>query len=270
MNRVALDLGFIQIYWYSLFIFLGLFLGSFVVYKELKKQNVDLDSFINLLFYTVIIAIIGARLYFVLFHLSYYLQNPLEIIEIWHGGLAIHGAIIAGGAFLLIVTKKYHINRLKLFDILVVGLILGQVIGRWGNFFNGEAYGAITSKAALLKQGFPSFLIEGMYIEGAYHQPTFFYESLWNLIGFFLLLFLRRSKHLKVGQLTGVYFMWYSFIRFFIEGMRLDSLMLGPLRIAQVVSVFLFVIGFYLVFIRYRKEPPLAHLYRKEKLYERI
>ncbi len=270
MDRVAFDLGFIQIYWYSLFIFLGVIAGSLVIYQEAKKQSLALDDFVDLVFYTVIVAIIGARLYYVAFNLTYYLQNPVEIFEVWHGGLAIHGAILAGCLFLWFYTKKKHLNLGKLLDILVVGLILGQVIGRWGNFFNREAFGAITTKAALVRQGLPDFIIQGMYVNGAYHQPTFLYESFFNFLGFFVLIGVRRYRYLKVLQLTGVYLMWYSSIRFVVEGLRLDSLMLGPIRIAQLVSLLLFILGVYLVFIRHLKQPKLANLYAKESLYERV
>ena len=270
MNRIVLDLGFIQIYWYSIFILLGVIVGSVFVYREAKKQGLSTDQLVDLIFYTMIIAIIGARVYYVAFNLDYYLANPLSIFEIWNGGLAIHGGIISGFLFLVFYTKKKHIRLLKLLDILIVGLIIGQVIGRWGNFFNGEAYGAVVTKETLMKQGIPTFIINGMYIDGVYHQPTFLYESVANLIGFFLLLLLRRYKYLKTGQLTGFYLVWYAVVRFFIEGLRTDSLMLGPLRVAQLVSICLLLIGLYLLFIKYRKEPKLSHLYQKEAIYERV
>lgn len=270
MNRVALDLGFLQIYWYTLFIFFGVFMACLVIYKEAKKQKLDMDFFTNLVFYVVIFGILGARLYYVLFNLDYYMANPIEIFQTWHGGLAIHGGILAGLAFLLFYCHKYHVNTLKLVDIIVVGLILGQVIGRWGNFFNGEAYGEVVSKAYLVKQGLPNFIIDGMYLNGAYHQPTFLYESLWNFVGFFVLLGIRHYRYLKVGFLTGLYLMWYAVIRFIIEGMRLDSLMLGPLRIAQVVSILMFLIGFFLCFIKHRKEPKLGRLYQEEAMYHKV
>ena len=259
MDRIALDLGFIKIYWYSIFILLGVIFGVLVVYKEAKKQGMNQELFFNMIFYTAIIAIIGARLYYVLFNLDYYLQRPIEIFEIWNGGLAIHGGILAGLIFLIWYCKKHKINTLKLLDIIVVGLILGQAIGRWGNFFNQEAYGGTTTAAYLESLYLPEFIIHGMYIGGAYRQPTFYYESLWNAIGFVLLLLLRKRKNLRLGQLTGFYFMWYSFARFMIEGMRTDSLMLGKIRIAQLVSILLFLIGFYFFFFHKRKEKKLYH-----------
>ncbi len=270
MDRVALDLGFIQIYWYSIFIFLGVFFGSLLVYFESKKQHFDTDQLVDLVFYTVIISVIGARVYYVLFNLDTYLSNPISILEIWNGGLAIHGGILAGLFFLFFYTRKNKIRFLKLLDILVIGLIVGQMIGRWGNFFNGEAYGAIVSRATLVKQHIPSFVIQGMYLDGAYHQPTFLYESFGNLIGFVVLLCLRRYKYLKVGQLTGVYLMWYAFLRFWIEGMRLDSLMLGSFRVAQLISILMLLVGVYLVFLKNLREPKLKSLYHKEDIYEKV
>ena len=215
-------------------------------------------------FYTIIFAFLGARIYYVLFNLSYYLSKPIEILYIWHGGLAIHGGIIGGLLYLLYYKKKHHINLLKLLDILVVGLIIGQAIGRWGNFFNSEAYGYVTSYSYLKSLYIPEFIIKGMYINANYYMPTFFFESMWNLLGFIILLLIRKFyKKLKTGQLLGFYMMWYSFIRFIIEGMRLDSLMLGSFRVAQLVSIVLFVGGVYLVFLRKNKK-----LYREDDLYE--
>lgn len=252
MSNVALDLGFIQIYWYSIFIFLGVMAGAVVGYREVKKRKIDETFFVNLVFYSLIIGMIGARLYYVLFNLDYYLAYPLEILQVWNGGLAIHGGILAATVFVYFYGKKKKQNIAKICDILVVSLILGQAIGRWGNFFNQEAYGAITSKAALHQAGLPSFIINQMYIDGAYRQPTFLYESIWDLFGFVALLFIRHYKYLKNGQLTGVYFMWYSAGRFIIEGFRSDSLMLGTFKIAQIVSVILFIVGLVLVLKGFR------------------
>ena len=200
MNRIALDLGVIQIYWYSIFMFLALLAGSIVVYKEFKKTKVDEEFFINLAFNVIIFGVIGARAYYVLFNLDYYLANPIEIFKIWNGGIAIHGGILAALIFTIIYCRKHKVYTLKKIDMLVVGLILGQAIGRWGNFFNGEAYGAVTSFEALQKLGIPEFVINGMYIMGEYRQPTFFYESLWCLFGFLAMLIVRKNKYLRRGQ----------------------------------------------------------------------
>lgn len=262
MSRIALDLGFIQIYWYSIFIMLAVLVGSYIIFREVKRQKLNEDFFVNLLFYGLIFGLIGARLYYVAFNLDYYLQYPVEILEIWNGGLAIHGGIIAGFLWILLYTHKYKTRTKKVLDILVPGLLIGQSIGRWGNFFNQEAFGAITTIENLQKLGLPDFIIQGMNIDGFYRQPTFLYESIWSFFGFIILLMLRRYKYIKTGQLTGFYLMWYSFGRFFIEGMRTDSLMLGSLRIAQVVSIILFIVGL-LLFIFSKKGSRFDNLYKE-------
>lgn len=238
MNKIALDLGPIQIYWYSICIFLGMLVACILIYKEAKKQKIEENFLTNLTFYTIIIGILGARLYYVLFNLSYYLSNPIEIFKIWNGGLAIHGGIIAGLIFLVIYCKKNHVKILKMLDIIVIGLIIAQAIGRWGNFFNGEAYGPVTTYNHLKSLLIPEFVINGMNILGEYHHPTFLYESLWCIVGFIVMLLVRKFyKKIHSGDLTGLYLVWYGIIRFIIEGMRTDSLMLGPIKMAQIVSI---------------------------------
>ena len=244
MDRVAVDFGPIQIYWYSIFIFLGLLVASIVIY---------------LICDAIIIGLIGARIYYVLFNLPYYIKNPIEIFAVWNGGLAIHGGIFAALIFIIFYCKHHRVNILQMLDIIVVGLIIGQAIGRWGNFFNGEAYGQITTPDILKSQGIPQFIINGMYILGEYRQPTFFYESVWCLAGFLALLIIRKYKYLKRGQLTGFYLTWYGLARFIIEGLRTDSLMLGPLKMAQIVSVIFVIAGITLFFynvIKSTKEQP--------------
>lgn len=252
MDRIALDLGFLQIYWYSIFIFLGILVGVAFILREAKKHNLNEDFMVNLIFYAVIFGLVGARLYYVAFNLDYYLKYPFEILEIWNGGLAIHGGILAGLLWIMIYCAKYKVKISKILDISVVGLIIGQAIGRWGNFFNQEAYGAITTLENLQELGMPEFIINGMFIQGAYRQPAFFYESIWCLFGFFALLMIRRYKYLKTGQLTGFYLIWYSVGRFFIEAMRTDSLMLNGLKMAQVVSIAGIIIGLLLILVRKR------------------
>lgn len=252
MEKVALDLGPIQIYWYSIFIFIGMLVACFLIYKEAKKRGIEEDFLVNLTFNTIIIGIIGARLYYVLFNFSYYLDNPVEIFQIWNGGLAIHGGIIAGLLFIIYYCKKHEVNLWKMLDIIVVGLIIAQAIGRWGNFFNSEAYGPITTAAHLKSLGIPQFIINGMYILGDYRQPTFFYESVWCLFGFLAMLIIRQYKYLIIGQLTSFYLIWYGIIRFIIEAMRTDSLMLGPLKMAQLVSL-VFIVSGIIIFIKSTK-----------------
>ncbi len=247
MNRVAIDLGFMQIYWYSIIILIAIFTGVTIVYLEAKKQRISLEDFTDLFFCTVIYGLIGARIYYVLFNLNYYLSNKLEILEVWNGGLAIHGGIIGGLLYVIYFSRKRKYNFLKLLDMMVVGLIIAQSIGRWGNFFNQEAYGPVVSLAHLQKNMIPNFIIERMKILGEYHEPTFYYESLWSLNGFIILLIIRGFKNIKVGSLTGAYCIYYSIGRLYIESLRMDSLMIGNFKVAQIVSIILILLGIYLI-----------------------
>ena len=163
--------------------------------------------------------------------------------------------------------KKNNKNILKITDIAVVGILLAQAIGRWGNFFNKEAHGPITTLATLKSEHLPKFIIDGMNIEGIYYQPTFLYESIWNVFGFILLLIVRKNKKLKVGTLSGIYLSWYSFGRFFIEYFRTDSLMLGPIKIAMVVSFLLFITGILLI-IKSNVKKNSKNLYKEESTNE--
>lgn len=251
MNKVLLDLGIIKINWYSFFIFVAMLTASFLMFKESKKKELDQDTLIDIIFYGLLFGILGARLYYVLFNLNFYLSNPLEIIQIWHGGLAIHGGIIAGIIVVLIYSKKKKLKLPLLTDIIVPGLIIGQAIGRWGNFFNQEAFGRIVKLSTLEKMHLPKFIIDGMHINGFYREPTFLYESIMSLIGFIILILVRKNKKLKTGQLTSMYLIWYGIVRLIIEGMRSDSLMIGPLKIAQIVSIIFIVIGI-IMFIKNR------------------
>ena len=240
MGRIALDLGFIQIYWYSIFIFLGVFIASCLILLECKKQNINENFIINLIFYTVICGLIGARVYYVLFNLDYYRLYPFEILEIWNGGLAIHGGIIGGLLCMTLYCKKYNAKLLKVFDITVVGLIIGQAIGRWGNFFNQEAYGNLVTKPSL--QWFPYAVFIQDY--NAWFQATFFYESLWNAIGLAILLVV-YYKTKTTGLTTASYLIWEGVGRMWIEGLRSDSLYIAGtnIRVSQLLSGIMLLIG---------------------------
>ena len=253
MNRVLLDLGFIQIYWYSFFIFVALLIGGTLAIKEARKWNISEEKMINMFFFLIPISLIGARLYYVLFNWSYYSKNMLEIFEVWQGGLAIHGGIIAGSIFVILYSYAHKISIARMSDILVVSLIIGQAIGRWGNFFNQEAYGAATTLEFLNKFIPVRFIVDGMNIGGVYYHPTFLYESLWCLVGFTLLLIIRRMKYTQMGQITGFYLIWYGVGRFFIEILRTDSLMIGPLKAAQIMSVIMIVLVIIIIVMKARR-----------------
>ncbi len=252
MNPIFLDLGIIQIYWYSIFILLGFLIGGTLALWEARRWEIPEDFMINLFFYVIIFAFLGARIYYILFNLEYYMNDPISMIKVWEGGLAIHGGIIACTIFIIFYTKKYKVNTLRILDILAVSLIIGQAIGRWGNFFNQEAYGSATTLEFLKGLHLPQFIIDGMFINGTYYQPTFLYESIGCLLGFIVLLIFRCRKHTKVGYVTALYLIWYGVLRFFIESLRQDSLMLGNFKMAQIVSIILVISGI-IIFIRLRK-----------------
>ena len=265
MSKVAFDFGIIQVYWYSICILVGMIVGMFFVLKEAKRKNYNLDVMTDIIFYTVIWGVIGARLYYVLFNLNEYSQNFLEVFEIWNGGLAIHGGILFGSLYMLYAVNKRKINLFKTIDICAPGLIIGQAIGRWGNFFNGEVFGKVVNETFF--KAYPKFIKDGMYIDGQYRTPLFLYESVWNLVGFIILLIFRRRKYIKEGQVTGVYLIWYSIGRLIIEGMRDPqfSLMLGNFRVAQIVSIMLMGVGVYLI-IRKMKTTRFEYLYNSEEI----
>lgn len=255
MNRTILSIGNFHIYWYSVLIATGIIIGLYLLMKEASKQNISKDTIIDIAFYTIIWGIIGARIYYVIFNIKPYLSNPLSILYVWEGGLAIYGGIIGGLITLAYQTKKKNIALGKLTDMIVPSLILAQAIGRWGNFFNQEAHGGIVTLEFLKKIHIPNFIIKGMYINGNYYHPTFFYESLWCLLGFILLIIIRRLlKNSKDGTLTFIYLIWYGIGRFFIEGLRTDSLYLGIFRISQIVSIVIIIIGIIGLIYNKRKE----------------
>lgn len=267
MNPVLLQIGSVEIRWYSILIFIAVALGFILAIVEAKKFKISGDYMFNMLFWVVIAGLIGARLYYVFFNWSYYQADPISILKFWEGGLAIHGGILGGFLALVLYCKKYGVRVFKMTDIISVPLLLGQAIGRWGNFFNGEAHGVATTLAHLQELHIPNFIIEGMEIGGIYYQPTFLYESLWCLLGVIVLLIVRRLKYLKVGQLTCIYFMWYGVGRFFIESMRTDSLMFGGFRVAQVVSIVLFVVSL-IAFMILSRKGRFEDLYHEEERQE--
>ena len=262
MNSIALELGPITIYWYSITMFLAILTATILIVIESKKQKVNKDDLIDLIFYGIICGILGARIYYVLFNLDYYLQDPIEIIKIWHGGIAIHGAIIGGLIFLIFFSKKKKLNVLKMMDIIAVGLIIAQAIGRWGNFFNQEAHGTATTLSFLKSLHLPNFIIEGMHINGVYYHPTFLYESIWCLLGFIILLIVRKNKKINIGQISGIYLVWYGIERFFVEGLRTDSLMLASIKVAQVVSI-IYIISGIVLFLLYIIKKDKKHKYHE-------
>ncbi len=245
MDPIALDLGIVVITWYALFIVTGMIVGLSIATKEAKKHNIDAKLLEDFMFWVLICGFIGARTWYVLFSLPYYLPQPLQIFAIWNGGLAIHGGILGGLLYTIYFCKKHNIYVFKLSDIAIPGLLFAQSLGRWGNFMNSEAHGGQTTYEFLKNtMHLPDFIVNGMYIDGVYYQPTFLYESIWNITGFLILMLVLRKKwRFDYGKITAFYFMWYGFIRVFIEQMRTDALMFGPIKIAQLTSLCMFIGG---------------------------
>lgn len=265
MNPLLIQIGNFKIYWYSVMILLGVLLGCYIVIKEAKKYNISKEKISDMLFYTVLFGIIGARLYYVIFNLDYYINNPIDIIKVWEGGLAIHGGIIVGVIYLIYYTKKNNLDTLLVTDICVPGLLIGQAIGRWGNFFNSEAHGPVTTLEHLKNLHIPNFIIKGMNIDGIYYIPTFFYESLWCIIGLIIIFLCRRIKKIRISQITGFYLIWYGIGRYIIESLRTDSLMINTLKQAQIISLIMIIIGIVLLIFSIKKEK-----YNKENQYKTL
>jgi len=241
------SVGPLTVYWYGLFIVLGI-LGALIISLKLANKNgIKKDLIFDLSFWLIIWGIIGARIYDVFLELPYYLENPWQIFKIWQGGLAIHGAIIAGILVLIFFAKKNRLNFWKLSAIIVPGMALGQAIGRFGNYFNQELFGLPTT----LAWGIPIDLFHRPieYITQAYFHPTFLYESVGSLLICFILIFLITNKNLKLNKniyiwVTLAYMVLYSILRFSLEFIRIDRspLFLG-LRFPQVMSLIIIIIS---------------------------
>lgn len=256
LNPIAFTLGPIQVHWYGVIIGSGLALALYLAIREANRRNLPKDTFPDLMLWAIPIAIISARIYYVIFEWDYYAQHPSQIIAIWQGGIAIHGALIGSVITTYVFAKKRGLSFWKITDIAAPSLILGQAIGRWGNFMNQEAHGREVTRAFLENLHLPDFIINQMYINGTYYHPTFLYESVWDILGFILLILLRRVN-LRRGELFLSYLIWYSVGRFFVEGMRTDSLMLtSNLRMAQMISIVLVLAS--IAVILYRRKRHLS------------
>lgn len=223
LDPVAFQLGPLKVHWYGIILGSATLVGLWVAVREGKRHGLASDVFLDLLVWVLPAAIVGARLYYVIFQWDYFSQHPGDILAVWKGGIAIHGALI--GAFLAgyAYTRKRNIPFLQMADIAAPSILLGQAIGRWGNFMNQEAHGGEVTRSFLEGLRLPDWITEQMYINGAYHHPTFLYESVWNAAGVLLLIGLRRLNPRR-GEVFLSYVIWYSLGRFFIEGLRTDSL----------------------------------------------
>ncbi len=253
MDRVAFSILGVNVYWYGITASLGVFLGVTVAYLLAKNRNRFLpDEIINVVLIALPFGMIGARLYYVLFRWDYYSQHLGEIIVIRSGGLAFHGGLIIGIIAGIIYCRLRKIPLGHLLDCCGPALLLGQGIGRWGNFFNQEAHGGVVSETFI--RNFPDFIQKGMLIEGEYYHPAFLYEFLWNILVFVIIMLLWNKYKELPGTMFSLYLIGYSLGRFWIEGLRTDSLMLGPLRIAQVVSIIGILAGLLFLFLSGKKE----------------
>lgn len=234
MDPVAFSLFGIDIAWYGICIALGVVAALLLAQYTCKLVNINYDDMLTVFLITFPIAIVGARLYYVIFELDQYRDNLMSIFNIRKGGLAIHGGIIAAIIVVAIYCNKKKINFFDIMDMAAPCIILAQGIGRWGNFFNQEAHGGPVTEAFISK--FPQFIQKGMLIKGTYYHPTFLYESIWNVLVCLLLLYMLK-KVSKKGVVFFSYIGLYSVARLFIEGLRTDSLMLGSIRMAQLVSI---------------------------------
>ena len=268
LNRIFLQLGPISIYWYGVIIATGLFLGLYLATKEADRLGLKKDLIIDLIVFATPIAILFARIYYVIFEWDMYQGGPWwKLIAVWEGGIAIHGALIGAVLTAIVYAKVKKVSFWQLADIIAPSLILGQAIGRWGNFMNQEAHGGPMSEAAYqnFHQYLPDFIMNQMCIDGVMYYPTFLYESFWNILVFILLILLRKSNPLR-GEVFLSYIMMYSIGRLFIEGLRTDSLYFGPIRQAQLLSILL-IVGTIIVMIIRRKMKQVDRRYNGKKVY---
>ncbi|WP_127583198.1 prolipoprotein diacylglyceryl transferase [Paenibacillus koleovorans] len=282
LNPVAFSLGPIDVHWYGIILGSAALIGLLLAVQEGKRFGIAPEFFMDLLLIGVPSAIIGARIYYVAFKWDSYKDNLWEIFAIWHGGIAIYGALIGAIIGAVIFVRRRGYNFWRIADIAAPSLIAGQLIGRWGNFVNQEAHGGPVVQSFLTdKLHLPNFIVDQMYIYGEFYHPTFLYESLWNLLGIIVLFVLRRQSFLRAGELFLSYFIWYSIGRFYIEALRTDSLAItapewlrglmdalwlpmtavfeqgamdyGNVRISQLLAVLLILTAIVLIIVRRKK-----------------
>lgn len=264
LSNILFEIGPITVYMYSFMILLGVLAALALGIREGKRLGINPDHIIDGLIIILPLSILGARLYYVIFEWDYYSSNLSKVFAIQEGGLAIHGGFIVAVVASVVYTRIRKIDIWKILDLIAPGFLIAQSFGRWGNFFNQEAHGGVVGGveggSELLNHAdqfsflhetlrIPEFIVNMMYINGPdglnYYHPTFLYESIWNLLGFALILVLRRTKFMRSGDMIGIYLIWYSIGRFFIEAMRTDALFIGDtgLRAAQVISILMVLLG---------------------------
>ena len=242
-NPVLFAIGPIAVRWYGILIVAGMALGVFLACREATRQELNAEHYFNVCLISLTVGVLGARMYYVLFNWDYYGADPIRILAFAEGGLAIHGGLIAGSLMFALTGIISRIGGWMSLDLAAPSVALAQAIGRWGNYFNQEAYGYAVSRDQVPW---------AMFIDGAYRHPTFLYEFIWNMLVFLFLLWFRRRRGLLTGDVFLMYAILYSAGRFVIEIFRTDSLMLGSLRAAQVVSVVAIIASILILWIRHR------------------
>ena len=241
INRVAANVFGKDIFWYGIIICIGFVLAALYVNARVKEFGATSDNLMDCLIICVPVGIICARIYYVVFEWDYYSQHLNEIIAVWNGGIAIYGAVIGVVVALYMYSRVKKLSFASLCDLAAFGLLIGQCIGRWGNFVNAEAHGG------------PTDLPWGMSIDGAAAvHPTFLYESLWNLVGFIALHFYSKKRKFK-GEMALLYVAWYGLGRAWIEGLRTDSLYIGTLRVSQVLAAVSCIVAIALLARKYNR-----------------
>ena len=259
---VAFTVGKLTVYWYGIILALGFLLGVLYCLKRSKEFGITEDQILDGLFIVAPVAIICARIYYCVFNWSEYAANPINCLKIWEGGIAIYGSLIGAVIMTVIYTRWKKIQLKPVLDLVSMGFVIGQFIGRWGNFINREAFGSVTD--SFLRMG-----LEDAAGNVTYYHPTFLYESLWNFVGFvFLHFYIKRRKY--DGQIFTMYIAWYGLGRAFIEGLRTDSLYLfgTGIRVSQLLAAVSCVIAVALLVYRLSKKPDPAQLYVNQKTEE--
>ncbi|MBC6679485.1 prolipoprotein diacylglyceryl transferase [Zhenpiania hominis] len=243
-NPVAFTVFGIEVRWYGVLIALGMVLATLLTYKRAPRHGLEPDRVLDFILICIPVGIIGARLYYVVFNWSMYEGDFLKIINLRLGGLAIHGGLIFGIAAAVILCAVWKIRPLNVMDLAVPGVALAQAIGRWGNYFNSEAHGG------------PTDLPWAVMVNGQTYHPTFLYESIWCFLLFLFLIYMDNHRRFE-GQIFLLYGILYSVERFFVEALRTDSLMIGPFKQAQVLSlsvIIVFTIAYVILYKYWKKK----------------
>ena len=279
INKFLIQIGNFKVAWYGIIITIGIILAVLYTIKRGKQEGFTTDDVLDYAIWVVLVGILGARLYYVAMTWGRY-ESFLDIFAIWNGGLAIYGGLIGGALMIMYISYKKQKSVLKFFDMVTPGVMIAQALGRWGNFFNAEAYGSIL-KFEFLGKTFETSRFAGqaipwiMTIENVngsalyYAHPTFLYESLWNVLGFILLNLRYRNKKFD-GQILFSYIVWYGFGRMFIEGYRTDSLYLGNVRISQLLALGCVIFGIMFYHLLRKKAKPVLKAEQDAQEYESL